>query len=139
MRAHRPEPRLKHDVFVGHDIPVAPADFKAEEADGKVHLTWTAPTTGQNGGYIDPDGLVYAIYRVGDEGGMITRSAKGTSYDDSGLDGEKMQYFVYYEIVPVSPAGAGAYAVSDALVFGKPYTGVFTESFSDGATQNNRG
>lgn len=124
-------------VFVGHDIPVAPADFKAEEADGKVHLTWTAPTTGQNGGYIDPDGLVYAIYRVGDEGGMITRSAKGTSYDDSGLDGEKMQYFVYYEIVPVSPAGAGAYAVSDALVFGKPYTGVFTESFSDGATQNN--
>lgn len=124
-------------VFVGYDIPVAPTAFKAEEKDGKVALSWTAPTEGQNGGYINPDELVYTIYRGGDEAAVIAPAAKGLAFEDTGLDGDAMQYFVYYTIVPVSKAGSGDYAVSDALIFGKPYTGNFTESFSDGATQNN--
>lgn len=121
-------------VFVGYDLPVAPANFTLTEEDGHPVLRWKAPSEGQNGGYVDPAGLSYAIYRS--DGALLTMSATGEEYIDRSLDGNKKQYFVYYQIYPVSPAGPGDYALSNHIIFGKPYEGNFVESFSDQATQN---
>jgi len=124
-------------AYVGYDLPVAVTNLKAVETDGKVEITWDAPTQGQNGGYVNPDELTYTIYRLGDDEQMLTRSCTGAHYTDNGLDGSRMQRFVYYEVVPVSQTGIGAWALSEHLIFGDPYKGYFCESFADLATQNN--
>ena len=49
------------DLFVGNDLPGIPQNIVLREQDGKALLTWDAPTTGQNGGYIDPTKLTYHI------------------------------------------------------------------------------
>ncbi len=125
-------------VFVGYDLPVAPADVKVTvTGDSQPVITWTAPTEGINGGYVNPDELTYAIYRLGDESALLSARVKGTSFTDADLDGNRMQYYVGYEVVPVSAAGQGDYAVTDMIVFGKPYEGVFRESFADMSVSSN--
>lgn len=121
-------------VFVGYDVPLAPADVTLVEEDGHPVLRWTAPTQGPNGGYINPDELIYRIRR--NDGTICSINATGTSYVDNSIDGTMKQHYIYYEIVPVSQAGYGDYALSNELVFGDPYKGDFVESFSDQATQN---
>ena len=129
--------KAQESAFVGTDVPLAVTALTAEETDGAVKLTWTAPAGGQNGGYINTDELTYIIYRLGDDEALLTRSAQGTSYTDDALDGSAMQRFLYYEVVPVSSAGIGDWALSEHVIFGDPYKGAFRESFADAATQNN--
>lgn len=125
-------------VFVGYDIPKAPTDVKVTAADGgQPVISWTAPTEGLNGGYINPDELTYVIYRLGDEQAMLSRNAKGTEYTDANLDGSRMQYYVVYEVLAVSESGAGDYGVTDAIIFGDPYEAPFKESFADRTVSSN--
>lgn len=120
--------------WIGYDFPTACTDFTLSEAGGHPVLTWTAPTTGLNGGYVAPDELVYRIRRS--DGTLMSSHATGTSFTDTSLDAATKQYFIYYQIEPVSAAGVGDYALSNHLVFGDPYTGDFFESFADVSVQN---
>lgn len=130
--------KAEETAFVGYDIPKAPAGVKVTVADGgQPVISWTAPAEGVNGGYIDSDALTYVIYRLGDEEQMLSRNAKGTSFTDEGLDGSRMQYYVGYEVVPVSIAGAGEYGLTEMIVFGDPYQGEMTESFADRSVSSN--
>ncbi|MCH5222190.1 MAG: choice-of-anchor J domain-containing protein [Muribaculaceae bacterium] len=118
-------------AYVGYDLPTAPTEVSLEDYDGHPVLRWIAPETGQNGGYINPDELIYRIIRS-DNVIMSTR-ATGTEFVDMTLDPKKQQYFVYYQIEPISAAGIGDYALSNHIIFGDPYEGDFFESFSDAA------
>lgn len=118
-------------AYVGYDLPTAPSEVSLEEYEGHPVLRWIAPETGQNGGYINPDELIYRIIRS-DNTIMSTR-ATGTEFVDMSLDPAKQQYFIYYQIEPISAAGIGDYALSNHIVFGDPYEGDFFESFSDTA------
>ena len=121
-------------VFVGFDLPVAPTEVALTETDGHPVLSWTAPQTGINGGFIDPAQLVYRIIR--NDGTVVSSNAKGTSFTDKALNGATKQYYLYYQIIPISAAGAGDYALSNHIVFGEPYSGDFIEEFSDQSVQN---
>lgn len=121
-------------AFVGPDVPVPVTDLVLSDASGRPVLTWTAPTAGVNGGYIDPSQLRYAVVR--NDGTIMSRSVEGTTFTDNTLDPAEKQYFVYYAVSPVSVAGTGDYTYSDHLVYGNPYAGNFFESFSDRAVQN---
>lgn len=121
-------------AYVGFDYPTAATDVTLTEENGKAVLRWTAPTTGQNGGYVDPAQLVYRIRRS--DGTLMSSHAKGTEYVDATLDPAAKQYFIYYQVEPVSDAGVGDYALSNHIIFGNPYKGDFFESFADVATQN---
>lgn len=50
-------------VYAGPDVPGRINDFKADvSADNKkVTLSWNAPTTGANGGCVDPDNIKYQL------------------------------------------------------------------------------
>ena len=126
-------------AFVGYDRPKAPTDVEVtvDGDDGQPVISWTAPTEGINGGYINPDELVYAIYRLGDEQAILSRNAKGTEFVDGNLDGKRMQYYVGYEVVPMSEAGEGDYALTEMIVFGDPYECPFQESFADRSVSSN--
>jgi hypothetical protein len=59
-------PAVGLSVYIGEDVPAAPADITlvAQGNDGLV--TWTAPTTGLNGGYLSGTGLTYTVVRDND-------------------------------------------------------------------------
>lgn len=116
-------------AFVGHDLAVAATRVYLTDEDGYPTLRWTAPTTGQNGGYVDSENLTYRITRS--DGIVVSRTAKGTSFVDKSLNGAEKQHFIYYQIEPITPAGIGAYALSNHIVYGDPYHGNFFESFSE--------
>lgn len=51
-------------VYVGVDEPRQPTDVVAKLGeDGKVTVSWTAPTAGINNGYIDAEHLTYIVLR----------------------------------------------------------------------------
>lgn len=116
-------------AYIGHDLPLAVTDLVLSDATGYPTLTWTAPTEGQNGGYIDTENLTYRIVRS--DNTLMTNKARGTSFTDESLNPMAGQYFIYYQVEPVSPAGVGDYALSNHIVFGEPYEGPFSESFAD--------
>ncbi|MDE6277280.1 MAG: choice-of-anchor J domain-containing protein, partial [Muribaculaceae bacterium] len=122
------------ETFVGFDIPEAVEDFVLAEVNGIPVLTWTAPTRGINGGYIDPEALTYVIRRS--DGSLMSNKATGTRYVDSSLDPMLKQYFIYYQIQPVSVAGVGDYALSNHIIYGDPYEGPFSEGFADATVSN---
>lgn len=118
-------------LFVGWDTPLAVTDASVTDASGHPVITWTAPTEGVNGGYIDPSKLTYTIYRYEDDLEIVKRNLSGTTYTDNELSAEPMQHLVAYVIVPQSPHGYGEPASTDYIVYGNPYKGEFTESFAD--------
>lgn len=50
-------------VYVGSDIPAAPANVRLvfDESKKRAQLTWDAPTTGANGGYVNPAEMTYEV------------------------------------------------------------------------------
>lgn len=55
-------------TYVGDDTPLAVTDLEVSIADdGKATLTWTAPTGGENNGYLNTANLTYTIERLGEE------------------------------------------------------------------------
>lgn len=120
--------------YIGYDIPLACTEVTLREEDGKAVLRWQAPEEGVNGGYIDAGELVFRIRR--NDGTLISSHATGTELVDNSIDGAQKQHFLYYQVEAVSAAGVGQYALSNHIVYGKPYEGDFFESFADMATQN---
>lgn len=118
-------------AYVGYDIPTAVTGLTLTEENGHPVLRWNAPTKGQNNGFLNPDELVYRIIRS--DNTLMSANCKGTEFIDNSLDGSKHQYFIYYQVEPVSKAGIGDYALSDHIIYGDPYAGEFFESFDDAA------
>lgn len=114
--------------YVGYDFPTRVTNVRLSDESGYPVLTWDAPTTGMNGGYINPAELTYRITRS--DNVVMSRSFSGTEFVDRTLSPE-VQSFLYYQIEPISEAGVGDYALSDYIIYGNPYTGDFWESFSD--------
>lgn len=114
-------------AYVGPDKANAVGNLTLKEQGGKPVITWEAPTTGQNGGYVNPDELHYRIIRTSDNRVVDTR-ATGTTFTDNTLD-MTTQHYVAYQVSPMSAAGEGTSATSNYLVVGAPYTGEYSESF----------
>lgn len=67
-------------VYVGYDKPLAPADVKMTASK----ISWTAPKTGENGGYVDAAALTYNVKvtdRSGREVFSTTTSSTSTDYN----------------------------------------------------------
>lgn len=122
------------EAYVGWDIPEAVTDAVLTDEGGVPTVRWTAPTKGVNGGYIDPSQLTYLIRRS--DGSLMTNKATGTEFKDTSLNPMEKQYFIYYQIQPVSTAGVGDYALTNHIIYGEPYEGEFRESWADAAAQN---
>lgn len=52
-----------YEVYCGNDVPMGVNDFSIDIAEDNLSavLTWTAPTEGVNGGYVNPDDLTYNL------------------------------------------------------------------------------
>ena len=119
-------------VFVGMDEPVEPSDLVATLGeDGHVTLSWTAPTEGRNGGYIDVDHLTYVVQRGNGysdyDAIMLTNDLKETTFTDPTEFGD--EEIVKYFVKAVSNGMAGYSAISNQLLVGNPSALPFIENF----------
>lgn len=76
-------------IYAGNDTPLPVTNLEVTINDaGQANLSWTAPTGGENNGYIDFSSLTYTIKRLGE---TIATGVTETSYIDQ-LPGEIAQY-----------------------------------------------
>lgn len=120
--------------YVGFDFPTAPTEVSLEEYQGYPTIRWIAPETGINGGYVNPETLIYRIRRS--DGSLVAARATGDSFVDKTLNPAN-QDWIYYQIEPVSEAGVGDYALTNYIWYGEPYKEDFYESFADAAISTN--
>ena len=120
---------VRADAWIGEDEPTAVSALAVSTA-GKPSLTWTAPTTGVHGGYLDSGKLTYTVSRVVD--GKLSKAGTSTttSFTDSDVD-DSRQINISYQVVAVSSAGLGAAAQTKAVNVGPQLALPFAESFAN--------
>lgn len=112
--------------FIGPDTPCAVTDFKAKlNAERGISLSWEAPTTSVNGGYVDYAHLTYQVYRgetaLGDP-------VAETSFTD-GNPVESGQEAVAYKVAAIAGGIASEAVQSVDVVTGEPLALPYQESF----------
>ena len=123
-------------VYVGVDRPGVATDFTVSYADGTAHLAWTAPTTGSNGGYIDPSKVSYIITEgLYDE--IVAQDLNATSYDVPIVLDKGNQEILGYGLYGQNVAGYSPRATSNYLMIGDDYTLPFNEQFTNGLMNYN--
>lgn len=104
----------KMQVFVGEDLPAAPEDVTIQKTKyDEVRISWTAPTTGINNGWIDLATLKYKVTRQPDNK-VLAESLESTDYTDKV---EQTGNYTY-EITSHTKAGEGQTATSKEVVLG---------------------
>ena len=102
-------------VFVGTDVPGAPAAVTAAKGQGyDISVSWAAPTAGAQGGWADLSDLRYTVVRYPD-GKMIADKTAELSVLDNTI---ATQAGYSYGVKAVSGALEGPEAVSNIVVTG---------------------
>ncbi|MBQ8712316.1 MAG: choice-of-anchor J domain-containing protein [Prevotella sp.] len=126
-------------VYVGIDVPQRPLGSVAADSQDHVSLSWNAvPTTGLNGGYVDPADVAYTIYSM--EGGYVVKplatTLPGVTTANIDMDTETgEQQLCQFAIQAANATGKSEYGMA-ALVTGHSYRLPFIESFAFGQLQN---
>lgn len=120
------------EVYVGVDIPLAPTDLCLRKVEGLPVLTWTAPTRGVRGKYVDPERVVYYVVRSDNK--QVATQLRATTFTDTALPiPAGSQDFLTYAVYAQNVAGLDPeqYAMSNEVCFGEPYQPTFHESFAE--------
>lgn len=123
------------DVYRGLDKPGSPSNLKIREdlnTPGLMHLSWTAPTVGMNGGYINPDDVRYLIdyALLGGSAGLVS-DIQGTSYDLR-LDNPTKQGLISASVYGSNAAGAERRTwITESAHFGPALSIPLRESWPD--------
>lgn len=129
-------PKADIEQFIGADAPSGVTDAKATYADGVFTVTWTAPAMSANGGYINPDEILYTVTRLPDNKSVADR-IKDTSITDAVAEPESFVKYKYaiqaeydgYKSMTVNTNGIG---IGNIL---PPYTDDFSDvSFTESYT-----
>ncbi|TVR40567.1 MAG: hypothetical protein EA394_07840, partial [Bacteroidia bacterium] len=112
------------DVFVGEDVPAAPANLVLTSSGNDALITWEAPVEGLNGGYLSGDNIEYEVVRFPGNivvaVGLTELSFLDTSIPSAG------NYF--YRVTAANHIGTGGTAQSNAALLGAENI-VFFETF----------
>lgn len=101
-------------AYIGHDTPVAPTGATVSKIDDTtLKVEWTAPTAGQNGGWIDQASLRYRVKRLTD-GSMVAENLTATSCTDTV---DKLDTYSY-EIEAYTADGNGGKAKTNGVAAG---------------------
>lgn len=117
-------------AWVGEDTPLPVTGIKIERtADGNASLSWTAPTEGVNGGYVDPSSMTYTITRLPDNK-VVSEEKTANSFTDAvdqTADGQVYQYSI--EAVTADGKLKSNPATTAGLYLGKPDEIPYSEAF----------
>lgn len=117
------------EMFIGKDAPTAVENLKLEITDrdnGKVKLTWTAPTTTANGGYLDTKAMRYKVVRNSD--GTVVANDLSTCEFTETLGTETLSQYSY-TVTPYVGELVGAAATSNSIKLGTHCLVPYIETF----------
>ena len=117
------------DMFIGKDAPTAVGDLKLEVTDrdnGMVKLTWTAPTTTLNGGYLDAAAMRYKVVRNTD-GKEVANDLSVCEFTEK-LGTEALAQYSY-TVTPYVGDLIGTEAVSNGVKLGTHCLVPYLETF----------
>lgn len=100
--------------YVGKDVPAAPTGVTATATGSTITVSWTAPTTGQNGGALEGE-ITYKVVRNDDK--VISESTTATQVTDE-VSGAWAGYI--YSVTAINAGGEGGSAQSNAVQAGEP-------------------
>lgn len=121
-------PAAKTSVWVGADEPKAPTDVRLMLSGSVAKLSWTAPTEGVHGGYVDPDQLTYDIVRYPDN--TTVASGLSTTYYQESLPAGSLQVY-YYAVTARQGEQQSAAAQSNRVVSGDALEVPYEETFDN--------
>ncbi len=127
-------PATSISQYTGYDKPLSPSDvtLAIDETTGKAHLSWAAPTAGENNGYVDTGHLTYNIVRHPDE--KEIDGVSSTSFDDNLPTATATMYS--YDVAAVNHSRKGQAATSNAVMYGRGYEVPWTETFDKASSLN---
>lgn len=126
---------VKVNVYTGLDIPGIPTNIHAEVSEDNcvAKITWNAPTTGENGGYVKPTGITYYLCQYTIFGWAVLGELGTDVYEytvdvPAGSPQDRYDIGVLCE----NEAGQASYLATVHPVLGLPYQLPAIENFSDG-------
>lgn len=131
-------------VFIGPDCPGKVKNVVAVESAGKVIVTWDAPTEGIHKGFLDPNTLMYKIYRVDNDyfqnPTLLADDLTECKFIDN-LEGLTEETLLYYRVFPYNdiplPANEINYCETEYGVLAGPAAQLpFSENFNAGSKLN---
>lgn len=124
--------QARFKIWMGVDVPLAVSDLQIEKVDGKASLSWTAPSGGVNGGFVDAGNVRYNVVR--NDGKVVAENLTETAFVDESA-GESVAY-TYYTVTAINSAGQSESMQTSAMVFGEPVLLPYAESFAGGNIGN---
>lgn len=128
-------PVAERKVFIGVDVPKAPAAWIVDKKD-YIEVQWEVDQTGENGEYIDPAGVYYALFQMDETGNFdmqnpVAEGLQGNScrFDFNPDEGE--QGILQLIICAYNAAGVSGLRYTSALLVGEPYELPFTDGFNE--------
>lgn len=115
--------------YVGYDTPKAVTDLTFTREGNVNKLTWTAPTEGVNGGYIDASAMTYSVTRM--PGAVASTSATNTFSEEYEPD---QLAPCYYIVEAINGTHKSASATSNSVTVGNALVPPYSEDFSDAKT-----
>ena len=111
----RPSDKVESErVWIGTDVPAAVTDATLANVDDKPVVTWTAPTAGANGGYINAESITYRIVRNPDGEEVAAGLTETTFTDNDELSLANYSYTIYAVIGEQESEGT----TTNAVIFG---------------------
>ncbi|GAB6975396.1 hypothetical protein JCM15124A_03030 [Prevotella falsenii] len=119
-------PKVRYSAWVGYDIPAEIERVKFNYDGTTAHISWTAVTKGEHGGYVGD--VKYDVQRMPDNVQVATDFVgTSTSAVLTATDLKKYSYVV----TPKAGNKVGKPVASNGIVIGKAITPPFTESFAN--------
>lgn len=123
-------PSIHLDKFIGKDAPVAPTNVKlTKSGDGnQVKLTWNAPSTGVNKGYVNRDNLNYNVMRYPDMVMVAEHMTERVFTEELNVTALANYYYV---VTAFNGDIEGRSAESNRMLFGTAIEPPYFEDFED--------
>lgn len=128
-------PTVETEAYTGVSVPDVARNVKSNVSEDNMSLTltWDAPESGVDGGYIDPSKVSYETYLYGITGwvkiGEVPAGTFSYTYTDPDLADLDGMVIAYIGVRTLNAAGASRYISNDPAMLGKPYALPFEENF----------
>lgn len=119
----------KYSHWIGYDVPAAVTDvkFDFDATTYKATLTWTAPTTTLNGGYMDTQALTYDVVRYPEQD-TVAHETTDTTFSETLPKGALKAY--YYTVTPHNGNQTGEATMSNKQKVGDALDLPFVDDFT---------
>ena len=118
-------------TYAGYDTPLPVSNLMLNVENGVSHLTWDAPATGVNGGYLE--NVTYNVVRM--PGNVLVADHQSTCEFTETLPAKMERY--YYIVTPFNGDGkSGESMQSNGVLAGTAFEAPYFDDFSDASLRD---